>query len=245
MGAIHFSLDENLAAFLARELPIQAFVETGAFHGDSLEIARRHFSDCRSVEMSPELFERVKGRFTGQPNIKVSLSDSPSYLRSQSEELASRPVLFWLDAHWCQAEQTSGAHSQSPLIGELTAIRSLHADSVLLIDDARLYLSAPPLPHNCDDWPDCHSVITALMALSPRHRLMVFNDVIVFHPARISAAMYAFSHRNGADWLLINHLKEACEARERERQERRFPSAKFFKHLVGIRGEKRQDHAAH
>ncbi len=36
MGAITFSLDESLAAFLAGQLPIQIFVETGAFRGDSL-----------------------------------------------------------------------------------------------------------------------------------------------------------------------------------------------------------------
>jgi hypothetical protein len=245
MGAINFSLDENLAALLARELSIQVFVETGAFHGDSLEMARRHFSDCRSVEMSPELYEKVRSRFAAQPDIQVHLSDSPAFLRSQSGELASKPVLFWLDAHWCQAGQTSGGNSQSPLIGELTAIRSLHPDSVILIDDARLYLCAPPLPHNCADWPDFHSVITALLALSPQHRLMIFNDVIVFHPARISAAMFGFSHRNGADWLLINHLRQACEARERERQCRRFPSANFFRHLLGIRTEKPSGHAVH
>jgi hypothetical protein len=245
MGAINFSLDENLAALLARELSIQVFVETGAFHGDTLEMARRHFSDCRSVEMSPELYEKVRSRFAGKSNIKVHLSDSPAFLRSQSGELAAKPVLFWLDAHWCQAEQTSGGNSQSPLIGELTAIQSLHADSVILIDDARLYLCAPPLPHNCGDWPDFHSVITALLALSSQHRLMIFNDVIVFHPARISAAIFDFSHRNGADWLLINHLRQACEARERERQSRRFPSANFFRHLVGIRNQNPSGHAAH
>ena len=106
MGAINFSLDENLAAFLARELSIQVFVETGAFRGDTLDMARRHFSDCRSVEMSPELYEKVRSRFAGQSNIKVQLSDSPAFLSSQSEELAAKPVLYWLDAHWCQAEQT-------------------------------------------------------------------------------------------------------------------------------------------
>jgi hypothetical protein len=245
MGAINFSLDENLVEFLARELPVKLFVETGAFHGDSLEIARHHFPECRSVEMSPELYERVRARFAGQSNIKLHLSDSPSFLRSCAREFSARPVLFWLDAHWCQAEQTSGRNSQSPLLGELAAIESLHADSVILIDDARLYLCAPPLPHKCDDWPDFHSILTALLALSPQHRLMVFNDVIVFHPARIGAAMFNFSHHHGADWLVINHLRQACEARERERHARRFPSVNFFRHLVRRRNRTQPGHVAH
>ena len=245
MGAITFSLDEKLAAFLARELPIQLFVETGAFHGDSLEIARRHFSDCRSVEMSPELYEQARARFATHPNVKLHLSDSPTFLGAQREEFAARPTLFWLDAHWCQAGQTSGRLSQSPLLGELAAIRSLHSDSVILIDDARLYLCAPPLPHNCADWPDFQSVLTELLSLSSRHRLMVCNDVIIFFPARITAAMFDFSHRHGADWLLINHLLQACQAREHERQARRFPSANFFRHLFRRRVRNRPGHAAH
>jgi len=245
MGAITFSLDENLAAFLARELPIQIFVETGAFHGDSLDIARRHFPDCRSVEMSPELYERVRASFAGQSNIKLHLSDSPAFLRGHREEFAARPALFWLDAHWCQADQTSGRLSQSPLLGELAAIQSLHPDSVILIDDARLYLCAPPLPHNCADWPDFHSILTVLLSLSSQHRLMVLNDVIIFFPARISAAMFDFSHHRGADWLVTNHLLQACQARERERQARRFPSVNFFRHLFRRRIENRPDHAPH
>ena len=92
MGAISFSLDESLAEFLARELPIKLFVETGAFHGDTLETARRHFPECRSAEMSPELCERVRARFAGQANIHVQLSDSAAFLRRQREELRARPL---------------------------------------------------------------------------------------------------------------------------------------------------------
>jgi hypothetical protein len=245
MGAISFSLDENLAGFLARELPIQLFVETGAFHGDTLDIARRLFPDCRSVEMSPELYESVRARFANQSNVKVHLSDSPAFLRGHREEFAARAALFWLDAHWCQAEHTSGRLSQSPLLGELAAIQSLHPESVILIDDARLYLCAPPLPHNCADWPDFQSILTLLLSLSSLHRVTILNDVIVFFPARISAAMFDFSHRHGADWLVINHLLQACEARERERRARRFPSVNFFRHLVRRRVGNSPDHAAH
>jgi hypothetical protein len=74
---------------------------------------------------------------------------------------------------------------------------------------------------------------------------MVLNDVIIFYPARIRAAMFDFSHRHGADWLVINHLLQACGARERERQARRFPSVNFFRHLVRRRTVNRPDHAAH
>jgi hypothetical protein len=245
MGAITFSLDENLAAFLASQLPISLFIETGAFHGDSLELARRHFRECRSCEMSPELHEQVRARFAGHSNVKVQLSDSPAFLAGQREEVARRPSVFWLDAHWCQAEKTAGRSSQSPLLAELAAIGSLHPDSVILIDDARLYLCAPPLPHDCPGWPDFHTVLTLLLSLSSQHRVMVVNDVLMFFPARINAAMTDFAHRHGADWLVINHLLQVCQVRERERQARRFPSANFFRHLILPRTKNCSDHAAH
>ena len=53
MGAISFSIDEKLLAFFKRELPVKTFAETGTFKGDSLEIARKFFDACYSVEASP------------------------------------------------------------------------------------------------------------------------------------------------------------------------------------------------
>ena len=59
---------------------------------------------------------------------------------------AAQPALFWLDAHWCGSADTAGEGAVSPLSGELASIGSLHPQSVILIDDARAYLCAPPPP---------------------------------------------------------------------------------------------------
>ncbi|MGO8696722.1 MAG: hypothetical protein ACLQVY_03250 [Limisphaerales bacterium] len=245
MGAITFSLDERLVEFLARELPLKLFVETGAFHGDSLALAKRFIPECRSVEMSPELFDLVAARFRGEPNVQVQRGDSPSFLREHEAEFAAQPVLFWLDAHWCVSENVSGKSSQSPLLAELGALRSLHPDSVVLIDDARLYLCAPPHPHHYADWPDFHSVLTALLPLSSRHRVTVLNDVITFYPERMAPAMQEFAHRHGVDWLTVTHELNASQTRDRERRARRFPSVNFFRHLLRKTVGRRPSHAPH
>ncbi len=252
MGAINFSLDEKLLEFLAHELPFKLFVETGAFRGDSLALASRFIPNCRSVEMSPELFGQLRARFQGQSNIQVRLGDSPSFLREHQGEFAGQAALFWLDAHWCEAEHTSGQSAQSPLLAELAALHSLHPDSVLLIDDARLYLCAPPRPHHCADWPDFHSVLTALLSLSSRHRMMVLNDVIIFYPERIVAAMHEFACNHAVDLLQLICQLQVCEERvkvqercEAERRMRRFPSANYFRHLWGKILKKLHGHASH
>jgi hypothetical protein len=243
MGAISFSLDEALVRFLTEQLPLGMFVETGAYMGDSLEVARHFFSKCRSVELSPELCERTGVRFQDAGNITLEQGDSASFLRRHREEFAATPALFWLDAHWCQADHCSGQDSQSPLLEELAAVRSLHAESVLLVDDARLYLSAPPHPHQAADWPDFTAVLQALAALSPSHRLTVLNDVLIFYPSRIAPAMAEFAREHGVDWLIVTHKLKVLEELEQQRRLRRFPFIKYIRSLWQERSRKNH-HAA-
>ncbi|MDB6029269.1 MAG: hypothetical protein JWM68_5492 [Verrucomicrobiales bacterium] len=227
MGAISFSLDERLLAVLTRELPLQLFVETGTFQGDTLALARKFFKKCHSVEMSPQLHEKAVRRFTGDTGVEIHLSDSPGALRKLRDQFASTPTLFWLDAHWCVADDTSGADSQTPLIEEIQAIHKLHPDSVVLIDDARLYLCAPPAPHRVSDWPELDEVARALFALSNDHRLVVYNDVFIFYPKRLLSVMRQFSHDTGEDWLMLVHEARA----ERNRQAQRRNKKKWWRRL--------------
>lgn len=203
MGAIHFSIDRKLLELFSRELPIQTFVETGTFKGETLELARSFFPECYSVEMSPEYHAAAREKFAQTGGVHLHCGDSPGFLKSQRDLFATRPTLFWLDAHWCVGEHTAGADSQSPLVDELRAIGTLHPQSAILIDDARLYLCAPPQPHRYADWPGLHEVVQALFALSPAHRLSVCNDVILFCPAAVEGAVNRHAHEHGVDWLTI------------------------------------------
>jgi hypothetical protein len=115
--------------------------------------------------------------------------------------LAGRAALFFLDAHWCVAEGTAGQHSQCPLLEEIGAIGALSPDSVILIDDARLFLAPPPPPHEVTQWPSFDQVDAALRAASTEHELMVVNDVIAFYPRRLHGVMKAYAHAHGIDWL--------------------------------------------
>lgn len=214
MGAVHFSLDETLLLFLKEQLPLALFVETGTFQGDTLALARRHVARCESVELSPQLFAQARRRFAGDAGAELACGPSPEFLRERRARHQAAPALFWLDAHWCVADQAGGADSQSPLLEEMAAIERLHPDSALLIDDARLYLCPPPKPHRLGDWPDWHDITRALTALSPAHRAVVFNDVIVFYPARIRPAIERHMQQHGVDWLKL--ARDAARHRERK-----------------------------
>ena len=109
--------------------------------------------------------------------------------------------LFWLDAHWCVASDTAGRKSQCPLLMELDSIGSLGKNSVVLIDDARLFLATPPIPHEVSDWPTLNEILEKIQQIGPNHKLIVVNDVIIFFPEVISYNIYEYARVHGVDWL--------------------------------------------
>ena len=69
--------------------------------------------------------------------------------------------LFWLDTHWCSSN-SYGEEDQCPLMKEIEIINTSKADSIILIDDARLFLSPPPLPNSSHFYPGIAEVIEKL-----------------------------------------------------------------------------------
>jgi glycosyltransferase involved in cell wall biosynthesis len=118
-------------------------------------------------------------------------------------------VLYWLDAHWCVTTNMTEELSQCPLLEELQVIGKLNDKSVVLIDDARLFLAPPLAPHEITHWPSFHLIVSQLLTMSAEHEIMVINDVITFFPKQARPAMQAYAQSCGTDWLVAtNCLKE-------------------------------------
>jgi hypothetical protein len=203
MGAVHFSLDIKLVEALRTALPLDVLVETGTFQGDTVARALELFREILTVEWSAELFRDIQARFRQQPHVQCANESSPPWLRRQRPQLMNRSVLYWLDAHWCNAAETAGLDAQCPLLEELDAIESLNDASVVLIDDARLFLCTPPCLHNCEQWPRLGAVLEHLRRLSERHEIAVVNDVIVFAPAVVQPALAAYCRDHSVDWAVV------------------------------------------
>jgi hypothetical protein len=201
MGAVHFSIDGRLLARLGELLPLEVFVETGTYEGESVDAAVAHFEELHTIEVSDELFARAKARFEDQPAVHVHHGSSAEVLSKLSGRLGGRPVLYWLDAHFC-CHGSAGSELQCPLLAELEAIGSLGADSVVLIDDARLFMAPPPAPFLVEQWPNFSQVLARLSALNSAHELIVIDDVIVFVPPHVGEALRRFAHEYAIDWLL-------------------------------------------
>lgn len=212
MGAVTFSLDEKLLDSLKSELDLALFVETGTFKGDTVAQVHSYFSSVLSIELSDELYQEATRRFKGLAHVRVVHGNSAEKLQELRREYEGKSTLFWLDAHWCVATGTAGELSQCPLLGELEAIGSLEANSVVLIDDARLFMAPPLSPHEISDWPSFDEIVRKLQAMSDAHEVMVVNDVVAFFPRHIRGAMVRYGQQYGTDWLAAQHWYKQNQA---------------------------------
>lgn len=203
MGAVSFSIDMGLVAALKKALPLDVFVETGTFHGDTVELVKDQFREIHTVELSPEHYEAACSRFRGQVQIDLAYGDSATALATWASGLRGKSVMYFLDAHWCVADNTAGEASQCPLLNELRNIGQLNPESLIIIDDARLFLAPPLAPHEISHWPAFTEVLDALHAMSTFHQVMVLNDNIVFYPPVAGDALLEYARHAGTDWLAV------------------------------------------
>jgi hypothetical protein len=220
VGAVYFSIDTQLISELKRHLPLEVLVETGTFEGDTVAQVRELFETVYTVELSEKYFEISRQRFLHDPAVYVSQGHSPDWLKELTPRLKDLPVLYWLDAHWCVAEQTAGEISQCPLMEELKAIGCLNSQSVLMIDDAHLFLCPPPQPHESSQWPPFDGLIRQLRTLSPRHQMMVLNDVFLLYPDRVANIVQAYARENSVNWLTVLDKSRDYDQVVRENKEK-------------------------
>jgi phage pi2 protein 07 len=206
MGAISFSLDIHLVEHFQESLPLSIFIETGTFEGDTLENVLPYFDKIFSVEIAEFYYKKSLQRFSDQEKISLFQGDSSEFLSTIHNQVREQSCLFWLDAHWCSAEATDDQISQCPLIQEIEAIQSLNENSIILIDDARLFVCPPPKPHVFNEWPRFSAILKALHRISQHHEITIYNDVLVYYPEKISDRFNQYAYENAVDWLQIKHF---------------------------------------
>lgn len=203
MGAVSFSIDKRLVKLFKKLLPLEVFVETGTFKGDTLDSVKDLFEKIYSVDLSEEYYNYSKNRFKDQNHINIYLDDSKKFLRDLFPVVNSKSVLYWLDAHWCVADKSAGEKSQCPLIDELKAINNLNQESVIIIDDARLFIAPPPYPHEVSHWPNLEMILKQFRKLSSNHGVIILNDNIIFYPLTVQDKINDFAYRHSINWLTV------------------------------------------
>jgi len=188
VGNLRSGPPDDLVLSLRKALGIRYFIETGTFTGKTAEWAARCFQRVYTVEFSQEIWFRAQKRLGPLKNVISMFGHSAEVLSKVVSELDG-PAICWLDAHWSGGD-TYGSFDECPLLAELKVLRSVR-DSIILIDDARLFLSPPPPPHDPKMWPDIATIIDRLNS-DERRDVIVIDDVIVAYPKSASAEVMAY-----------------------------------------------------
>jgi hypothetical protein len=88
--------------------------------------------------------------------------------------------VVWLDGHW-SGGHTAGAGDECPLLEELSCLKDREQD-LILIDDARLFLCAPPRPHAPSQWPTISDLVGELLKFRRLPFVQIVDDVIFAIP---------------------------------------------------------------
>lgn len=169
-------------AWVRSELGISIFVEGGTLRGDTAARAAQIFGQVYTIELSPDLHEAAQRRHAEVRNVTFLRGSTRDVLRRLVPELQA-PAIFWLDAHW-SGSVTAGREDECPILEEIAIINESSYDHILVIDDARLFLAAPPPPHDPAQWPDIWQLREALTRGAQARTVAIIPDFIVAAPPR-------------------------------------------------------------
>lgn len=178
MGAKTRGPPAQFIDLLRAEFGLDVFVETGTFQGTTAVWAGRHFERVYTIEAYRPNYDKAVLEHGRAGNIRFLQGNSAELLPGILDEIHSN-ALFWLDAHW-MGIGSHGENSECPLLQELHHINQSAPAHFILIDDARLFLAPPPLPHNADQWPTIGEVLGELQKKA--RYTVILDDVIASVP---------------------------------------------------------------
>jgi len=179
MGMVFPGIPEEITLKLAKLASAISFIETGTYRGNTTRWAAKHFKNVFTIENSEFHFKEAK-LLAEIPGIKPLFGDSRVVLPSVVAELGQSPSVFFLDGHWSGGE-TAGERDECPLLDELKSLQG-RAGDIILIDDARLFHSPPPHPHNPAYWPTIGEIVCALCNCQDNPYIAIVDDVIFCLP---------------------------------------------------------------
>lgn len=156
---------------------IKVMVETGTFLGDTVDFFKNKFDSLISIELSEELAKKAVKRFEANENVKIIQGDSGIVLTPLLLEINEK-VLFWLDGHYSseffvndEFIRTAKGVKNTPIEKEMNIILQSKIESIILIDDARLFKGR-------DDYPSIKSIKKIVKDNNKENIVIVDKDII-------------------------------------------------------------------
>ena len=167
-------IKEKIVLDYQKSFGAQTLIETGTYMGEMIDATRKYFSKIISIELDPSLAKSAQKKFSGKPNISILEGDSSALLPGIVEKLNGKAI-FWLDAHYSGGVTAKGA-AYTPILSEVETIaRYSQKDTILLVDDARLFVGK-------DEYPAMSEFKKFIGKKFPQHAFEVKDDVIRVTP---------------------------------------------------------------
>jgi hypothetical protein len=149
----------------------RAFIETGTYHGDTVEAVKRLYASVISIEVDETLYRKACSRFKADTNIRIVHGDCASELPVILGGL-QEPAVFWLDGHYSGGETGKGK-IEDPILISLGQIASHPVrEHVLFIDDARTF-------DGREGRPDISEVFACIKKINSRYIIRVQSDIVI------------------------------------------------------------------
>lgn len=158
----------------AKKFNTKTFVETGTCFGTTLEIVKKCFKNLYSIELSQDLYDQARKKFSDFHNITLFQGDSSEVLPKIIKDI-KEPALFWLDAHYSCGVTARGS-KDTPVSDELQSIleHPLAKQHVILIDDARDFKGE-------NDYPNIEDLRKFILENKTYKFFEVTDDIIRIH----------------------------------------------------------------
>lgn len=186
------TIDLRLATELRDKLGLRRAVETGTYQGLTARALASLFESVITIELSRPIYERAANALRDLPNVEAVQGHSSDVLDRIVRQ--DTPTLYFLDGHW-SGGNTAGSGDECPVLEELGAIGPGSQDDCLVIDDARLFTSAPPPPHDPAQWPTIVEVFDAIRSQRPRHMVTLLSDQVIAVPLRAKSVIDSYGTR--------------------------------------------------
>ena len=187
------------------------FIETGTAGAYSIVEASEYFKTCHTIELiegrtpthkeeivydkdvideesgevikkaDPTIADHVFTEIKYPENITFHVGDSTDILPKINKEVSDNYAVYWLDAHYSDPDPSPDGCIECPIVAELEAI-SDNKKSIIVIDDARLFLGTPPPPLKPNEWVCIQSLFIAIEHFFTNHHITIIDDYVVAVP---------------------------------------------------------------
>lgn len=183
-GGIPWHIVDPLRKFV--DIPF--FCETGTAGGMSIKEAAIKFKKLWTIEIIEgrqevdESFDNITWLTGDSSKLLTHVIDE--ILKTKVEEVPQY-VIFSLDAHYSEPTPNKSKIKECPLLDEIKAIGNYPDDSIVIIDDSRLFLGQVPWPNDPKDWPSIQQIFSLLDKTLPHNIHTLRDDYILSYPDRI------------------------------------------------------------